>query len=321
MTNQGDVPPTTAAAHAADAAVLASEFDSLPTNYQNIIRLAQEQHGIRIVPLQELKGGFTGAVLFLVSVSTSGSRIVEHLVLKLDRPWPGEPDELHRHSNALEQAPADFASEHMADVAFDRVELDGTIAILYRIAGESLHGYRPLGSFQRQSQLETIFSVVNRDVLARWNSMAASFEQGVHPQTLLPRWLSYRINPQGNIEKFLEEVCQIDAARPGLLIQGRVYPNPLLFAREASQWGQARLIDAVVGYQHGDMNVNNILVKFGEDEAKLERYYLIDFAMFEEGMPLLYDQAYLELSFLLPYVSTVDFSKWVDLVTGFADRP
>ena len=42
--------------------------------------------------------------------------------------------------------------------------------------------------------------------------------------------------------------------------------------------------------------------------------------MFEEGMPLLYDQAYLEMSFLLRYVSTVDFAKWVDLVTGFADR-
>ena len=104
------------------------------------------------------------------------------------------------------------------------------------------------------------------------------------------------------------------------MIQGRVYPNPLLFAREAAPWGRTRVIDAVVGFQHGDMNLNNILVRFGDDGAELEGYFLIDFAFFEERMPLLYDQAYLEMSFLLPYVSTVDFAKWVDLVTSFADR-
>ena len=237
-----------------------------------------------------------------------------------DRPWVGEPDELHRHSRALEQAPPDFAREHIAEVAFDRVELDGSIAIFYRIAGETLHGYRPIGAFQQQSDLQTIFSVVNREVLARWNSVAASFDQAVHPQSLLPRWLTYRLEPQGHIEKFLEEVCRIDADRPGLLVQGRVYPNPLLFARDANPWGRARVIDAVVGFQHGDMNLNNILVRFSEDGAELEGYFLIDFAFFEERMPLLYDQAYLEMSFLLPYVSTVDSAKWVDLVTSFADR-
>ena len=37
-------------------------------------------------------------------------------------------------------------------------------------------------------------------------------------------------------------------------------------------------------------------------------------------MPLLYDQAYLEMAFLLPYVDTVDFARWVDLVTSFASQ-
>ena len=299
-----------------ERSVLASGFESLPADYQNVLILAQQQHGIQVVPLQELKGGFTGAALYLVSVTSSSLAKVEHLVLKLDRPWAGEPDELHRHNRALEQAPSTFAREHMAEVAFDRVELDGSIAMFYRIAGETLHGYRPLGAFQQQSDLQTIFSVVNREVLTGWNAEAAGFDQAVHPQSLLPRWLSYRLKPQGYIEKFLVEVCGIDADKPSLLVQGQVYPNPLLFAREIGPWGQARPIDVVVGFQHGDMNLNNTLVKFVEDGAELERYFLIDFAFFEERMPLLYDQAYLEMSFLLPYVSTVDFAKWVDLVTG-----
>ena len=299
---------------------VAREFESLPDDYRSIIRFAQSQHGIRIVPLQELKGGFTGAVLYLVSVSPLSSGKVEHLVLKLDRPAAGEKDELDRHKRALDQAPPDFARDHMAEVAFDRVELDGSIAIFYRIAGESLHGFRPIVAFQQQSQVQAIFSVLNREILTRWNSVAGGFDQAVHPQSLLFQWLNDRLGPQRNIENFFKEIRRVDGDKPGLVVQGRVYPNPLAFAREAKLWGRARPIDALAGFQHGDMNVNNVLVKFGEDGANIDGYYLIDFASFEERMPLLYDQAYLEMAFLLPYVGTVDFARWVDLVTGFATQ-
>ena len=111
-------PPARPAVNDVAGVSLASEFESLSAGYQNVIRSAQRQHGIRIVPLQELKGGFTGAALYLVSVSSPGSGKLEHLVLKLDRPEAGEPDELDRHKRALEQAPSDFAREHMAEVAF-----------------------------------------------------------------------------------------------------------------------------------------------------------------------------------------------------------
>ncbi len=89
-------------ANQGDAASLASEFESLSADYQNVIRSAQHQHDISVVPLQELKGGFTGAALYLVSVSSPSSGKLEHLVLKLDRPEAGEPDELDRHKRALE---------------------------------------------------------------------------------------------------------------------------------------------------------------------------------------------------------------------------
>ncbi len=93
-------PPTSPAFHDVDALSLAGEFEPLSVDYQNVIRFAQRQHGIRVVPLQELKGGFTGAVLYLVSVSSLGSGKLEHLVLKLDRPSSGSPDELDRHTRA-----------------------------------------------------------------------------------------------------------------------------------------------------------------------------------------------------------------------------
>ena len=194
---RGRTPPTSRVG--GDSAV-AREFESLPDDYQNVIRFAQSQHGLRVVPLQELKGGFTGAVLYLVSVTSPGSDNPEHLVLKLDRPAAGEKDELDRHKRALDQAPPDFAGDHMAEVAFDRVELDGSIAIFYRIAGESLHGFRPIVAFQQQSQVQTIFSVLSREILTQWNALAGGFDQAVHPQSLLFQWFNDRLRPQGNIE-------------------------------------------------------------------------------------------------------------------------
>ena len=110
MVNSGEHVPSLA--NQGDAASLAGEFASLPADYQNVIRSAQQQHGIRVVPLQELKGGFTGAALYLVSVSSPSSGKLEHLVLKLDRPAADEPDELDRHQRAHEKAPPDFARAH-----------------------------------------------------------------------------------------------------------------------------------------------------------------------------------------------------------------
>jgi hypothetical protein len=48
--------------------------------------------------LDELKGGRTGALLYLVSVAPAGARKVRHLVLKLDHiPKRDAPDESGRH--------------------------------------------------------------------------------------------------------------------------------------------------------------------------------------------------------------------------------
>ena len=52
MVDSGEHVPSSA--NQGDATSLAREFESLPADYQNVIRSAQHQHGIRVVPLQEL---------------------------------------------------------------------------------------------------------------------------------------------------------------------------------------------------------------------------------------------------------------------------
>ncbi|HSL42584.1 MAG TPA: adenylate/guanylate cyclase domain-containing protein [Anaerolineales bacterium] len=298
---------------------LTTSFQSLPKEYQQVIRLAQDTFKITVAPLQLLVGGWSGAVVYLVSVSSSVTGRLEHCILKLDRKGKSaKSDEVTRHNIVTNKSTPEFARAHIAELVFDRIEHEGAIGIFYRIAGQSLLKYRPLSNYERQSQLKTIFTQTNTVLLSAWNSNA-TFEQAVHPQEILGKWLGFRLDSGGNIERFLQETCQVNPATAGFLINGHVFPNPLLYARRLEPWGKARSLDVATGFIHGDLNTNNILVKFSDDNESLAGYYLIDFALFKENMPLLYDQRYLEMSYLIHAMSEASFAKCVNLLTRMSE--
>ncbi|HLO31415.1 MAG TPA: NB-ARC domain-containing protein, partial [Anaerolineales bacterium] len=302
---------------------LTTDFQSLPEEYQHVIRLAQDQYRITVAPLQLLVGGWSGAVVYLVSVSANDTKRVEHCILKLDRKGKNaRSDEVTRHNMVMSQSTPEFARTHIAELVFDRVEDQGTIAIFYRIAGQSLLKYLPLSKYERQSQLKTLFTQTNTVLLNEWNGNTI-FEQAVHPQKVLHNWLGFRLDAGGNTERFLQETRGVNPDVAGLLVNGHVFPNPLLYARKPEPWGKARAIDVATGFIHGDLNTNNILVKFADDKESLDGYYLIDFALFKEDMPLLYDQRYLEMSYLMLAMSQIAFAKYVNFLSllAVADVP
>ncbi len=298
---------------------LALGFHSLPEEYQKIIRIAQDLHNIAITPLQALTGGYSGASIYLVSVASFNPGSVEHYILKLDRKSEkSKSDEIGRYQSAISQSPPDFSDQHIAKMAFDRIENEGIIAIFYSIAGQSLNQYRTLSSYELQNQLEIIFAETVRYVLNQWNA-GRTFNQAVHPQALLAQWLGFRLKPGNQIDDFLETFCHLQPGIVGFLIQGSVFPNPMAYAVNLQLWEKARPIDAAIGLQHGDLNTNNILVKFARNNAALDGYYLIDFAMFKEGMPLLYDLRYLEMSYLTLRQAQVSLVKLLDLLVQFGE--
>jgi predicted ATPase/class 3 adenylate cyclase len=302
---------------------LTTDFQFLPEDYQQVIQLAQHAHKITIAPLELLVGGWSGAVVYLVSVSWNETIRVEHCILKLDRKSKNaKSDEITRHNTVMSKSTPEFARDHIAELVFDHTEHEGALAIFYRIAGQSLLKYRPLSNYERQSQLKTIFTKTNSVLLQGWNH-APTFEQAVHPQKILEKWLGFRLDTGGNIEVFLQTTCGVNPDITGLLINGHVFPNPLLHARKADAWGRARSMDVATGFIHGDLNTNNILVKFSDNKASLDGYYLIDFALFKENMPLLYDQRYLEMSYLTHALAQISFSKYVNFLTllSVADVP
>ncbi len=299
---------------------LAADFQSLPPDLQHIIQVIQDRHDLCITPLEQLGGGWSGAVIYLVSVTSHNSTSVEHFVLKLDhKSESARSDEGSRHAVARAKSPPEFARDHLADIAFEPVESDGAIGIFYTIAGQSLQAFRPLSSYSQRHQLEIILSATNHYLLTEWNANL-TFARSIHPQELLAKWLSFRLQPGGHVERFIGEMGRADPDRPGFVYQGTVFPNPLWYARQRESWGGTRPIDAMIGLQHGDLNTNNILVKFAADQEKLTGYYLIDFALFKDQMPLLYDLRYLEMSYLILAMSRVSFAKTVELILQLAEE-
>lgn len=103
------------------------DFQTLPIEYLHVIRWASERHNITIVPLQLLSGGWSGAIVYLVSIGWNDSSRIEHCILKLDRKGSNaRSDEVTRHNTVLEKVDAEFARAHIAELVFDRVEQDDT---------------------------------------------------------------------------------------------------------------------------------------------------------------------------------------------------
>lgn len=295
-----------------------TDFGKLPDDYARLLRLAKEKHNLDVVPLDALSGGQTGAMLFLVSVSVGDLRQIEHFILKFDRAGTkSKRTEFERHRLALSQAPEEFAKQNIPQLAYE-IEDAGSSAIFYTIAGQSLQRFRTLASNERQSRLETLFSATTDYLLKSWNS-ESTFEQAVHPRDLLERWLGYRLGPEGRLGSFLDSTS-VDRDTEGFLVEGQIFPNPVSYGVNAGRWKGARPIDALTGFQHGDLNIGNILAKFGEGSEDLGGYFLIDFALFKSGMPLLYDQRYLEMSYLIRELDRVGLKKWVAFVSQYASR-
>src|SRR5260221_14715113 len=98
---------------------LAPGFLALPPEFQRVIQPAKEQHHMTLAPLKELAGGWSGAVIYLVSVASADGGPVKHFILKLDRKSKtARSDEISRHTPVQSQSPAAFARDHLADLAF-----------------------------------------------------------------------------------------------------------------------------------------------------------------------------------------------------------
>ena len=295
---------------------MALNKDEIPQLSDNeidrILAVAKNEHNVDINLLEPLTEGYSAAKLFRASITHHGDPAnVEHLIIKLEPIQETVSDEADRHQSAIDSAPSAFAKNHVTRLALGKVVTDRAVAMFYSIAGESLQSFKPIDKYKVPNELEKIFAEIGRALLQEWNSNLSM--QILTPQQLLMQWVGDRIHyEKRKLDPFLEKNLKgYVPSSQQFALGSRTYPNPLLFAREAEQWGNARGIQVAVGFLHCDLHTRNILVQIVDE--KLE-FYLIDFAFFEQKKPLFYDHLYLELSYLLPLVSDDLNEDWIDFI-------
>jgi len=271
--------------------------------------------GTRITLLSSFTEGRSGCAVWTVDIVSprfSGIAILkaavsEPAITKLKA-------ETAKLEEALAGSPASFAELHIPTRLLS-LETQRGAALMVSVAGSSLHTVATLGSLG-SSQLPNAFASVSAGLLDGWNP---DYEWGSDTVTLRQQLLSFL--GEKHTSRLLESAVHLpewlSASEPAFSIHGRWLPNPLHLL---AQGGSSPAYNSrnVLGRTHGDLHCQNVLTKIGSREDV--SFYLIDFSRYAPRVPLFFDSAYLELSFLLDARKTVGARDWLGLVSVLAAR-
>lgn len=292
---------------------------------------------VGLIDHRPIGGGKSGASTEVVEAnirSDSMKGAVKWLFLKLDVP---DSDEESKHDLAYQLTELEdkelkrseteaFARNRVAKLRLFYA-FRGQSAGFYDIAGGSLENYTSILRLGSLKDHEDAMRRVTR-MLLEWNSLAILKNQlvrldgstleareKVHPQELIARCLEQHKKKIAShaIEQFLDAQCIAsvdDLGRIGeknaIEFQGD-FPNPLAYAWNKKLWpGTTPSLDCINGKTHGDMNVSNVLLSL----MPLNEC-VVDFAQFNEKKPLLFDNAFYQLSYLVDSLP-IGYDLWED---------
>lgn len=296
-------------------------FSDFPAMHQTTISELEQSNKIKLFNIKRIVGGFSGASIHLVQVYDSESKFLGNMILKLDEIGAKGIEKLQReeemHLKMIEASPESFVSTHIPRIRFNAVTNNGQSAVLYEVAGNSLRDVRPVNSYEGISELKSIFDeIYSKAILENWNRDFKFSHGTIDPLEMFSKWLGPKVNSNTAREFF--DSFKIDSNAIKLIIPGQksnvgVVPNVLALILKRELWSADLRIPIITGMTHGDLNPANILVKLLRG-GSVSEWYIIDFSDFKIDTPLLYDNAYLELSYLVRQ-SSLGFENSVKLLS------
>ncbi|MEH0818553.1 P-loop NTPase [Micromonospora sp. CPCC 205714] len=250
---------------------------------------------MNITPIKSLSGGFTDASVLVCDVAGrpgADGEVDGQYVLKVSRAKDVDQGAAHQ---AFWDALPQFAQARVPRLVV-AADNDDVRAELYEIAGNSLRTIRT-ADLADYRDLRHACGQVAGDLLEAQLAATAQPAYRVALGAVLEEWVP-NMYTDGRRRSALRRVAGEVGAGDGLLFVhcGEHLPNPHLV------WGPDRAlydqpIDVFRGRSHGDLHLKNILLG-GALQSKDLTYWLIDLSWDTDG-PLLYDQAYLEVSAFL----------------------
>jgi hypothetical protein len=224
------------------------------------------------------------------------------LIIKISSKDRGDREE-QAHRNALKDATAEFARDHMAELVGDPIPVDGGEWISFQqVAGG---GFGEMAEFDEMlSDWDGLAQVCRRiidSLFKEWNDDPDDGEATVG--VLLTELLGDRLAAGGTIRAWAAHVPQLlDQPRRWLRYGGYDLINPLaLVSGDAPE----RRIPVIVvrGKSHGDLHPGNLMVGRRQTPER-PKYCLVDLSRYRADGLLAWDPAYLMVTTVAKYLMT-----------------
>ncbi len=274
-------------------------FEGLSESYQRLLQVVADTLDLNLYEIERIDTGKSTAILYLVSLEGS-----KQVIIKMDevRTKAGvKHDESASHTLA-QNSYAPWISKNITALVADPIYLPGKhkkVAMIYEIAGYSLQTVKPLSHYGFSSSTSNVISLIVNDILDDFLSIKRETEKA-SPYDVLQHWTKNRLH---NLDSVFEDISQVASSTAGLMIDGVVLPNPLLYLHDRKLW-QNKEFFVVKTSRHGDLHLGNILY-----DNSLKKYFLIDFAMFQVESYGFFDIPYLLLSYILLLSGSLDISS------------
>jgi tetratricopeptide (TPR) repeat protein len=181
-------------------------------------------------------------------------------------------------------------------------------AFFMSVAGDGLLEVEMLSEIPSK-KLNVSLGIAAREILAVWNSNSNFDHSRELVSGVLASLVQRQISQSSRIPQFMLEYAGLPKDASGFRYNGQDYPNPMAFGDPRSFGGQIDLA-TIRGAVHGDFHPGNILLaRYGEKPS----VHIIDFEKFNEKGCLFFDNAYLELSFLLMKRQMLPPQRWSEI--------
>jgi hypothetical protein len=272
---------------------------------------ARLPHSSSVTVVKSLAGGYSDARVLLCDIASDTAEVGEALngqfIMKVDRSTSGNQSTAHE---VFCRDLGPFAEMHVPALLVS-VQDVGISVDLYDIAGYSLNSLRTAEHVTDYEDREEACARVAADLLIAQLAVQPAPDYTRSIGEVLQDWLGtdFPDNRRGLLVGDI--VGHFGATGSVFRHEGELLPNPIaVFGTGASLVGET--MPCFHGPAHGDLHLRNILVR-GSRLTRDLAYWLIDVS-WSERAPLLYDQAYLELSAFLYGLTHADSGRVLPLL-------
>ncbi|MFC7707171.1 hypothetical protein [Micromonospora lupini] len=247
--------------------------------------------------------GGSGALLVRLRVRSS-RRIAKPTDMLMKICARGSPaNEPANHERAWLHAPA-FAGQHLFMQVFPSVELDDGRTLMFLESPQAFSDARTLGELPAALQADGAGATI-RLVFQEWNKPSSLRRITTSARSFLHLELGCLSQEKDSARTWSCHVCPpfVETDAPDLRVQGNLLPSRLIQRLMSNFHLRDRSIEYVAGHSHGDLHLNNIIVRptIGP-EVSFHNIRLIDLSGYSPSAPLSRDLAALLLSSVLSTV-------------------